>query len=425
MTIGSEMHKLVEKLFPICRSITGEGVRSTLKLIKEEIPELNILSVPSGHQAFDWTVPKEWNIKDAYVMNEQGEKVIDFNKNNLHVVGYSQKVDEKLSLDELLKKIHCLPELPDAIPYVTSYYSDYWGFCLSYNDMKRLTPGEYHVVIDATHSNGELNYGELILPGETKEEVLLSTYVCHPSMANNELSGPVVTTYLVKWLKNLPTRKYTYRIVLIPETIGSVVYIHKNLHHLKKNVVAGYIVTCVGDDREYSFLPSRDGNTLSDKVARYVLKEIEPNYRSYSWLERGSDERQYCAPGIDLPISTIMRTKYGEYPEYHTSLDDLNLVTPDGLEGGYNALRKALELLEKNFRPLVTVLCEPQLGKRGLYPNLSTIESQEKVIKMLNLLSYCDGKNTVLDIALLIDCSADEVVEMLQPMISNGLIRVM
>jgi len=263
-----------------------------------------------------------------------------------------------------------------------------------------LEEGDYEIVIDSRLFFGELNYGELVIPGKTEEEIFLSTYVCHPSMANNELSGPTVLTYLGEWLSGLPDLKYTYRIVFAPETIGSITYLSKNYQHLKANVVAGFNVSCVGDDRSYSYLPSRNGGTISDRVAQHVLKWIDPNYKKYSWLDRGSDERQYCAPGIDLPIASIMRSKYGEYPEYHTSLDNLEeVVTPSGLNGGYQAIQKALELLERNIRYTVNVLCEPQMGKRGLYPTLSTKSIDEDVTIMMNFLSLCDGRNSMLDIA--------------------------
>jgi len=277
------------------------------------------------------------------------------------------------------------------------------------------------VVIDADLKPGVLNYGELILPGELNQEILLSTYICHPSMANNELSGPVVTTALSLWLNLLEKRKYTYRIIFIPETIGSIVYLSKNLSHLKEHVKAGFNITCIGDDRSYSYLPSRNGKTLSDKAALHVLKNIDPQFNHYTWLERASDERQYCAPGIDLPIATIMRSKYGGYPEYHTSLDDLELVTPNGLQGGYCVLRKTLEIIEKNVYLKSTVLGEPQLGKRGLYPTLSTKASGKQVRTMMNLISYCDGHHSLLDIAELIDKPFWELVPIVEKLMEHNL----
>jgi len=267
-----------------------------------------------------------------------------------------------------------------------------------------------------------LNYAEVVIPGESKKEVLLSTYICHPSLANNELSGPVVTTALAQWIYSLKNRRYTYRIVFVPETIGSIAYLSRNISHLKKKVVAGFNITCIGDERCYSYLPSRSKDTLSDQVATHVLRNIDYKYKRYSWLDRGSDERQYCSPGIDLPIATIMRSKYGEYDEYHTSLDDLNLVTPKGLEGGFKALKKSIEVIEKNMILKVSVFCEPQLGKRGLYQTLSRVPSSDNVRIIMDLISYCDGSKTLLDIADIINQPFWELLPLSEKLIKEGLL---
>jgi aminopeptidase-like protein len=394
------MYRLAEELFPINRSITGDGVRKTLSILNEHVKNLVVFEVPSGTQVLDWVVPKEWSIVSGYILTPSGRKICDFNENNLHVVGYSIPVDDYISLAELEKHLYSLPDQPDAIPYVTSYYAERWGFCISHKQRMLLEEGIYKVKIDSSLFDGYLTYGELIIKGETDKEVLISTYVCHPSMANNELSGPVVVTYLTKWLQSLQSRKYTYRIIFIPETIGSITYLSKNINQMQKNIIAGFNVSCVGDNRSYSYLPSRNGGTLSDKVAKHILKWIDPDYVAYSWSERGSDERQYCAPGVDLPIASIMRTKYGKYPEYHTSLDDLkNVVTPDGLEGGYEALRLSIEAIENNCYPRVTVLGEPQLGKRGLYPTISTKNSASKTRLLSDLITWSDGNHSLLEIA--------------------------
>lgn len=421
--IGEIMHQWAQDIFPICRSLTGPGVRNTLKYLQDLIPQLQIKSFKSGQQVFDWVVPDEWVIRDAYICDEAGTRVVDFNRNNLHVVGYSEPIDTWLTLDKLQPYLHSLPDQPDAIPYITSYYKRRWGFCLSENERSKLQDGKYHVVIDSELAPGVMNYGELLLPGKTSEEILLSTYICHPSMANNELSGPVVTVALAQWLLTLPVQRYSYRIVFIPETIGAIAYLSKNLKEMKENVIAGFQITCIGDDRCYSYLPSRAGNTLSDRTSLHVLKYVAPDFKHYSYLDRGSDERQYCAPGVDLPVASIMRSKYHEYPEYHTSLDDLNLVTPSGLEGGFNVLRQAIEVIENNCIPVVTVLCEPQLGKRGLYPTLSTKLSNDTLDTMMNFIAYCDGNNTLLDIAEIIGEPAWEIVPVFIQLKEHGLVE--
>jgi len=283
---------MVKDLFPICRSLTGEGVRETLNYIKRELPKPSIHEVPSGTKAFDWEVPNEWNIRSAFVENEEGEKVIDFSDHNLHVVGYSTPIDIWLNLSELQEHLYSLPEQPDAIPYITSYYSRGWGFCLPHNKRLRLKEGRYRAFIDSDLKPGFLNYGELIIEGSSKDEILLSTYICHPSMANNELSGPAVTIALAKWLTGLKKLKYTYRILFIPETIGSIVYISKHLEHLKFHTIAGYNISCVGDNRDYSYLPSRMGNSISDLAALHTLKHITPDFKKYTFLDRGSEKKK-------------------------------------------------------------------------------------------------------------------------------------
>ena len=422
--IGLEIHNLAKKLWKINRSITGEGVRSTLEIIKKDyLQNLLIHSIPSGTKVFDWTVPMEWHVDEAYIITPDGNKICDFSLNNLHLVGYSIPFCGKIKLSDLKNHLYSLPEQPNAIPYVTSYYKEHWGFCITQKQKESLVDGKYEVVINSKIFSGNLNYGEIVVPGKSDKEVFLSTYICHPSMANNEISGPVVLTYLAKWLKDLSCRNYTYRIVFVPETIGSITYISKNFKRLKKNVFAGFNISCVGDDRSYSYLPSRNGNTISDKVAKHVLKWIEPNYKIYSWLDRGSDERQYCAPGIDLPIASILRTKFGQYPEYHTSLDDLdNVVTPKGLDGGYWALRRALELIEKNRFYKTKIFCEPQMSKRGLYPTLSTKNKVLQVREIMNLLSFCDGEHSLLDIAEKINVPAWQLYETVEKLISEDLI---
>nr|WP_263326539.1 DUF4910 domain-containing protein [Neobacillus sp. Marseille-Q6967] len=417
---GKLMYNLTKDLFPICRSITGNGVRDTLKILQTIIP-LKIIEIPTGKKVFDWTIPKEWNIRDAYILDTEGNKIVDFKKNNLHVVGYSIPIDTVLSLDELQKHLFSIEEQPEAIPYVTSYYKENWGFCISHNQRQTLKKGFYKVYIDSELKQGHLTYGELILPGKTTKEIFLSTYICHPSLANNELSGPVLTAFLAKWIQSLP-REFTYRIIFIPETIGSIAYLSENLYSMKQNIVAGFNITCVADNKDYSFLPSRYGNTLADKVAQHVLKWRQPNYKTYSFLERGSDERQYCSPGIDLPVVSIMRTKYTEYPEYHTSLDNLDFISSEGFEGAFNIYKECIKILEKNAFYKTTVLGEPQLGKRGLYPSTSIKRSSDSVRTILNFLTYADGTNDLIDIADFIRLPALELIPIVDKLIYHELI---
>ena len=412
--IGQEMYDWAVDLFPINRSITGNGVRQTLNYIKDIVPEMNIIEVPSGTKCFDWTVPKEWNCDDGYIIDPDGNKICDFKNNNLHVVGYSTPIDKEIEYEELIEHLYHIEDQPTAIPYITSYYSERWGFCLSSNKFKKLKKGTYKVKINSELKDGNLTYGEIKIKGESEKEIFLSTYVCHPSMANNELSGPVVTTALVNFVKSIKNRKYSYRIVFIPETIGSITYISRNIDEMKKNIIAGFNISCIGDDRSYSYIPTRYGNTLSDKVSKHILKNID--YVEYSFLDRGSDERQYCSPGVDLPIATICRTKYGAYPEYHTSLDDLTVISPSGLYGGYDKIKKAIELLEMNNYYKVNVLCEPQLGKRGLYPTISTKTSGAVVATMMNFLAYADGSNDLIDIANIIGVQAEELFDIVHKM---------
>jgi aminopeptidase-like protein len=426
---GAEIYSLAKRLWPINRSITGDGVRQTLKILRELVPGMKIYEVPSGTRVFDWVVPKEWRVRDAYIITPSGNKICSFKENNLHLVGYSTPIAKSLPLEELQQHIYSIPEQPTAIPYITSYYKERWGFCMSQQMRDSLKNwgggGDYQVFIDAELFDGNLTYGEILVPGETDREVLFSTYVCHPSMANNELSGPAVTIFLAKRLLERGNNHFSYRFIFIPETIGSITYLSRNKDELKDRVVAGFNVSCVGDDRAYSYLPSRRGNTLSDRVAKHVLRHIAPDYVAYSWRDRGSDERQYCSPGIDLPIASIMRTKYGEYPEYHTSLDDLvNVVSPAGLAGGFSVLWQAIEAIEASVYPTVAVFCEPQLGKRGLYPTLSTRDSGKSVKLMMDLISYSDGDRSLLDIAELCDCPIGELLPIARKLGENRLLNI-
>lgn len=420
---GKEMYEFAGKLFPIGRSLTGEGVRRSLGMIKELIPELEIKEVPSGTQVFDWTVPQEWEIRAAYIEDETGKRIVDYAENNLHVIGYSTPVDRYVDLDELLQYIRVEEEQPDVIPYVTSYYSPRYGFCMTKRQRDALKPGTYHMVIDSRLFDGVLNYAELLLPGKSSKEVLLSTYICHPSMANNELSGPVLATWLVKWLKTLD-RNLSYRIVIVPETIGSIAYLSRNLDVMRENTIAGYVLTCVGDERTYSYLESRNGGTLADRALQNVLQDVYPEYMTYSYLERGSDERQYNAPGVDLPVCDFCRSKYGEYPEYHTSADDMTLISPEGLAGSYRVMTQVLAALEFNRYYKVNCLCEPQLGKRGLYPTESRKGIYHEVKKLTNFIAYADGRRDLIEIGVKIGVPLEELIPMVEKLTAAGLLDV-
>lgn len=415
------MWRLIENLFPLNRSITGDGVRKTLNMLAEHIP-IEIQEVPTGTKVFDWTVPKEWNIHDAYIIDPNGNKIIDFKKCNLHVVGYSIPIDEILTLDELQKHLHSIPDQPDAIPYITSYYQERWGFCIAHNERLKLKEGDYQVYIDSELKDGHLTYGEWILPGEIDKEVFLSTYICHPSMANNELSGPVVSAFIGKWLASKP-RRFTYRIIFIPETIGSITYLSRHLEELKQKMIVGFNISCVGDELAYSFVASRYGDTIADKVASNVLSFEHPEFIKYSFLDRGSDERQYCSPGVDLPLVSLSRSKYGEYPEYHTSLDNLDFVSIQGLQGGYELVKNCIEVIEINRTYKVITLGEPQLGKRGLYPNVSSKKSGASVKTMMDFIAYSDGTNDLIDISNIIGKPVVEIASIATNLLDTGLLE--
>jgi len=420
---GPEIYGWAKDLFPICRSLTGNGVRETLTYIGNLLPGLERFEVPTGTQAFDWTVPNEWNIRDAWIENEAGYRIVDFANSNLHVVGYSQPIDRWMSLEELDTHLHSTPELPDAIPYVTSYYAQRWGFCLPHRQREQLKPGRYRAVIDATHAPGHMSCAELVLPGREDREILLSTYVCHPSMANNEVSGPVVTTALAQWLMSLSDRRYTYRIFFGPETLGAIWYLSQNLNHLKAHVDAGFVVTNVGDERNYSLLSSRHGETLADRAAQIALRDHAPSHDVLSYVMRASDERQYCAPGIDLPVVSMMRSRHGNFPEYHTSLDDLSAISPRGLEDSFTALRTTIELLEENAKYENQTLCEPMLSRHGLYRSLGTKQADESARNLLNFLSYADGQNDLIDICAITGMSVADAIEAKQALSGVGLIQ--
>ncbi|EAI9427122.1 DUF4910 domain-containing protein [Campylobacter coli] len=421
---GKAMYELACELFPIPRSITGQGFRDSLEILNKTLGGgiLKFHSIKSGTKVFDWIVPDEWNVKEAYIITPKGEKICDFKKHNLHLLNYSEAIDQEIELEELQDHLYSIEEMPDAIPYVTSYYKRRWGFCLTHNERKKLKKGKYKVYIDAKHDeNGVLDYADFILPStqNSKDEILISTYLCHPSMANNELSGPVVAIFLAKWLLSLKKRRYNYRFVIIPETIGSIVYLSKHLEYLKKHVKAGFVLSCLGDDHAYSLIHTPKENTLSDKVALHTLKNKE-NFKAFSFLDRGSDERQYNAPLVNLGIVGVCRTKYGDYDGYHNSKDDLNFISEKGLMGGLQSIQEMILNLEINAVYKNTIVCEPNLGKRGLYHTLSTVNDTPLAC---NFLAYCDGENDIIDIANILNMQAYEFKELLEKIKFYGLVK--
>lgn len=412
--------KFGKKLIKINRSITGSGNLKTLKLIQKKLPELKIKYFNSNSRVYDWKIPNEWNISEAFIKDKFGKKIIDFKNNNLHVVSYSTKVDKKLNKVSLLKKIFTNKTLKDAIPYVTSYYKKNWGFCLSENQkqtilLKYQTKDKFHVIINSKFKKrGKMYYGELFIPGKSKKEILISTYICHPGMANNELSGPLVSIALIKkYLKN--KNKRSLRFLFLSETIGSIAYINQNFTNLKNNIIGGYVLSCIGDNREHSFVESKYGNSFSDICLKKAYKKLGIEFKKYSFLKRGSDERQFNSPIIDLGLATICRSKFGEYKEYHSSLDKFDsVVTKKGLMGGYMVAKEAINYLlnsniQSNYRkistrnPLTKIICEPQLSKRNLINGISnlSIGSKPNLMRknLLNFLQYSDGTNSVSSIA--------------------------
>ena len=400
--VGREMHHLMTELFPICRSITGNGVRQTHDLIREIIP-ITTHEIPTGTQVLDWTIPKEWNIQSAYVIAPDGRKIMDFEVSNLHVLNYSSPVRVKIPLDELKPHLHTAPDSPDVIPYLTSYYAEDWGFCLSHEEYLELEDGEYEVFIDSSLQDGHLTYSEFLIPGEMRDEVLISCYTCHPSLCNDNLSGVVLATYLAKYLSRRPNR-YSYRFLFIPETIGAIAWLSFNDAEVDK-IKHGLVATCVGDSGRSTYKKSRKGDAEIDRAVASVLKNSGDDYEIIDFFPSGSDERQFCSPGYDLPVGSLMRTPYARYPEYHTSADDLDFVQPQYLADTYAKYLAVINVLEHNRTYInLNPKGEPQLGKRGLYrstikptPGQRPEDSDESTI--LWVLSLSGGSHSLLDIS--------------------------
>ena len=394
------LEQMFERLWPINRSIAGPGSRQTLDILGETMPTER-LSVPTGERALDWIVPDEWHARAAYIVGPDGRRFADVADHNLHLVSHSAPFRGRMTLEELRPHLYSLPEQPDAIPYITSFYRRHWGFCLAHRELEALPGGDYEVVVDTELVPGRVEVGEAVLPGESDEEVLFHSYVCHPSMANNELSGPLAVTALYERLRRWERRTLTYRFVLSAETIGTIVYLHHRGDHLLDHLRAGFVLTCVADDGGFTYKRSRNARSLADRAAELVLRDTGAPHRVVDFdPSNGSDERQYCSPGFDLPIGSLMRTMYGEFPEYHTSLDNLDFISIDALQGTIDAYEAIARALDGNVLWRNTVARgEPQLGRRGLYKQLSTKERDASRVPLVWLLNLADGEHDLLAIA--------------------------
>jgi len=421
-----KIEQYFDRLWPINRSLSGNGNRETLKILSEII-DLNIIEVPSGTKCYDWTVPPEFNVKEAWIKDVNGEIVVDFAKNNLHLLGYSEPFRGKLSFEELKTHIYTLPDQPDIIPYLTSYYKRRWGFCMAHNQFLKLNKNDtYEVLVDSTlNENGSMTIGESFIKGKSEKEILLSTYICHPSMANNELSGPLVSAFIYKKIKERKNLKYSYRFVFVPETIGSIYLLSVKGEHFKKNLEAGFVLTCIGDSGKFTYKKSRNGNSLPDKVTELILKQTEDSYNIIDFFPCGSDERQYCSPGFNLPVGSLMRTMYGKFPEYHTSADNKNFISFEAMEKSVEKYLEIIELLEKNEKYINTMpYCEPQLGKRGLYPTLGSQKDTGNVVSaMMWVLNLSDGTNDLISISEKSKIPVKELYPVIDKLIENGILN--
>jgi aminopeptidase-like protein len=413
-----------DRLWPICRSITGDGLRESFKILQEVIP-LELTEVATGTKCFDWEVPKEWNIRDAYILDPSGNKIVDFKMNNLHVVNYSVPVNKKIDLAELKKHLHFIEAMPDAIPYITSYYKETWGFCMTYTEYKKLESGLYTVYIDSELKVGSLTYGDLVLKGESDQEVLFSSYLCHPSMANNELSGPLCLAFLYRKMAELPKRKYTYRFIIAPETIGIIAYLSKHGMYMKEKTIAGYVLTCCGDSGSLVYKKSKQVNSLADQIAEHVLKHQDLPYEIIPFAVGGSDERQYCSPGFNMPVGSLTRSMYQRYKEYHTSLDNKSFISFEAMEDTINRYFQFVKAIEMNEHYATNIpYCEPQLGKRGLYPSsVNPLDARELIHNRMHFLTYADGDHSLLEIANLKNVSIFAFENDVKSLLEQNIIR--
>lgn len=421
--IGEKMYDLVKDLFPICRSITGDGIRETLKRIQEHIP-IKIHEVPTGTQVFDWKVPKEWNIKDAYIKNSKGEKIVDFKKSNLHILNYSIPFRGNIGLKELKKHLFTLPEYPDLIPYLTSYYNENWGFCLPHKQYQDLKEDDYEVLIDSSLKDGYLTLGELYLKGKSEEEFLLSCYICHPSLCNDNLSGVVLLTFLAKTMLNMDLN-YSYRFLFIPETIGAVAWLSLNENNINK-IKYGLILTCVGDQGKFTYKKSRQGDAVIDRAVEKALADSGEPFKIIDFFPPGSDERQFSSPAFNLPVGSLMRTPYyGKFFQYHTSADNLDFVKPECLGDSFKKYLEVIFIIDNNKKYLnLNPKCEPQLGRRGIYRAVGGNKKQDcEALSMLSVLNLSDGKNSLLDIAIRAKINFKEVKKISDILLEAGLLK--
>ena len=430
MSTGKRIYQLIEDLWPINRSLTGNGNRTTLYKLKKINPKLKKFEVLSGKKVFDWQIPLEWNVKKAYLKDVVTKKIIaDFNNNNLHLMGYSKSVNKILNFSLLKKKLNFIKSQPNAIPYTTSYYNRDWGFNISFNEFKKINrKNKYLAFIKTELKKGSMSYGEILIKGKIKKEILISTYICHPSMANNELSGPALSIYLSKWIAQKKNNKFTYRFLFIPETIGSINYISSKFQELKENVIGIINLTCVGDSKVTSFLPTKYENTFLDKLVINYFYKKDIKFRKYNWKDRGSDERQYMSALVNLPTVSIMSSKYHSYKEYHTSKDDLKFINIKGLSKNYKIHKELIEKIEKLDFPKTNIFCEPNLGKRKLYPTKSHFLRKKNKLKkkskdLLNFLSYSDGKNTLEDISEYTNNSLHYTKKIYKELLNNNLLE--
>jgi aminopeptidase-like protein len=420
--IGQELHRFAAELFPICRSITGNGIRQTLAIIGSRIP-LKIFEVPTGTSVFDWSVPKEWNIRDAYIKVPNGRRVIDFQESNLHVLNYSTPVHATMPLSELKLHLHTIPEHPDWIPYRTSYYKEDWGFCLSHREMLSLQDGDYEVCIDSTLENGQLTYGECYLPGRSNEEVMISCHACHPSLANDNLSGLTVATFLADSLCRCDLR-YSYRFLFIPGTIGAITWLARN-QEMIRHIRHGLVLTCIGDKGRFHYKKSRRGDAEIDRAAAHVLKHDGDSHEILEFSPYGYDERQYCSPGFNLAVGCLMRSVWGSFPEYHTSADNLAFIQPERLADSLRVCSAIVDVLEGNQRYRnLNPYCEPQLGRRNLYRPVNADAIGEEIHARLWVLNLSDGENTLLDIAERSGIPFPVISEAAQLLCQSGLLSV-